>query len=124
MDLSDLSAKLGLLPAVVICSPETAFYRIHEGNSIHSVPPFIKNLYRLLQKEKAGEYPGGEDCRRDRQVWFGGLIAFWIRRAAGAGLYRDAARLALTGWRMALAAVLQRAVFALRGRREIETLTF
>lgn len=122
LDLADLSAKLGLLPTVLICSPDTAFYRIHKGNSIHTVPPFIKNLYRLLGKEKAGEYPGGQEHRLDRHVWFGGLFAFWIKRAIRAGLYKDAAKLMLTGWAMVLAAVVRRATTVIRGRRPIETM--
>jgi glycosyltransferase involved in cell wall biosynthesis len=122
LDLQDLSAKLGLMPMVLICSPDTAFYRVHEGNSIHNVPPFVTNLYRLLGKEKAGEYPGGQEHRQDRRAWFGGLIAFWVKRAARAGLYMDAAKLMLTGWAMVLAAVVRRATAVIRGRRPIETM--
>ena len=122
LDLQDLSAKLGLMPMVLICSPNTVFYRIHEGNSIHSVPPFVKNLYRLLRKEKAGEYPGGQEHRIDRHAWFGGLIIFWVKRAVRAGLYKDAAKLMLTGRAMVLAAVVHRAAAIIRGRRPIETM--
>jgi glycosyltransferase involved in cell wall biosynthesis len=122
LDLQDLSAKLGFMPMVLICSPNTVLYRIHEGNSIHSVPPFIKNLYRLLGKEKAGEYPGGKEHWQDRHAWFGGLIAFWVKRAVRAGLYKDAAKLMLTGWAMVLAAVVRRATAVIRGRRPIETM--
>src|SRR5208282_2945556 len=122
LDLADISAKLGLMPTVLIRSPLTVFYRIHKGNSIHTVPPFIKNLYRLLGKERAGEYPGGQEYKMDRRVWFGGLFAFWIKRAVRAGLYKDAAGLMLTGWTMVLAAVVRRATRVIRGRRPIETM--
>lgn len=122
LDLQDLSAKLGLMAMVLICSPHTVFYRIHEGNSIHNVPTFIKNLYRLLGKEKAGEYPGGKEHKPDRRAWFGGLIAFWVTRAFRAGLYKDAAKLLLTGWAWVLAAVVRRATTIIRGRRPIETM--
>jgi glycosyltransferase involved in cell wall biosynthesis len=122
LDLQDLSTKLGFMPMVLICSPKTVFYRIHEGNSIHSVPPFVKNLYRLLGKEKAGEYPGGKEHKPDRHAWFGGLIAFWVKRAVRAGLYKDAAKLMLTGWALVLAAVVRRATAVIRGRQPIETM--
>jgi glycosyltransferase involved in cell wall biosynthesis len=122
LDLTDICAKLGVVPTVLICSPTTVFYRVHKGNSIHSVPPFIKNLYRLLGKERAGEYPGGQEYRADRRAWFGGSIAFWVMRARRAGLYTDAAKLMLTQWAMVLASVVRRATAVIRGRRPIETM--
>ena len=124
LDLQDLSTKLGFMPMVLICSPTTVFYRIHKGNSIHTVPPFVKNLHRLLGKERAGEYPGGQEHRLDRRAWFGGLIVFWIMRTVRAGLYKDALQLMLNGWAMVLAAVVRRATAIVRGRRMIETMEF
>src|SRR5207344_1027661 len=69
LDLQDLVTKLGYAGRMtLICSPETAFYRIHSSNSIHTVPPFLRNLYRLVEKEASGEYPGGREHRFERRA--------------------------------------------------------
>lgn len=122
LDCPDLCAKLGLLSTVIILAPRTTFYRIHKGNSIHSVPPFIKNLYRLMAKERAGEYPGGTGLKWRRRAWLGGLFQFWIIRSVRAGLYKEAAKLILTGWPTILAAVIYRGMALLRGRQPAQKL--
>lgn len=108
LDLQDLSMKLGLVPAVLICEPATACYRIHEHNSIHSIAPFLVNAHRLLRKEKRGRYPGGRRYRFRRQAWFGGLWLFWVKRAVRAGYYADGLRLAWAGRSMILFGILRR----------------
>ncbi len=122
LDLQDLSLKLGLAPLALIDSPATALYRIHAANSIHTVPPFVRNLERLLDKEQAGQYPGGRAYRGARRGWLGGLLVFWIRRSVKAGRYRDAARLLSRGWSMVAMAIIRRVAARLSGRRPWQTL--
>jgi glycosyltransferase involved in cell wall biosynthesis len=120
LDLQDLSVKLGFYPVALIVSPPTAFYRIHTNNSILSVPPFLRNLHRILDKERAGQYPGGRKHRFVRYAWLGGLTFFWIKRAIRARLYKGAIGIVISGWPMILAAIVRRAAAWIRGRQPIE----
>src|SRR5581483_7387442 len=80
LDLQDLSTKLGYSgKMILICSPATAYYRLHSANSILTVPPFLRMAHRLLDKERMGMYPGGREHRFERYAWFGGLVVFWIK---------------------------------------------
>jgi glycosyltransferase involved in cell wall biosynthesis len=109
LDLQDLSAKLGCSgPTILICSPATALYRIHELNSIHDATPFLTMARRLMDKERAGLYPGGIKHRFERRAWLGGLVFFWIKRAMRAGLYNSALDLLVSGWLMIAAAIGRR----------------
>ena len=124
LDLQDLSTKLGFESVILIRSPRTVFYRIHEHNTILNVPPFVTNLYRLLERERAGIYPGGKENRFIREAWFGGLILFWVRRAWKAGFRKSALRLAFRTCRMIAAAVLRRSFIRIAGRQPIEAFAF
>ncbi len=121
LDLQDLSTKLGYSGCMIlICSPATAYYRIHSGNSILSVAPFVQMAHRLLEKERAGMYPGGREHRFERYAWLGGLMVFWTKRALRARLYRDAFRLLTAGLPMVLAAIYRRLISRMGNRRPLE----
>ncbi len=123
LDLQDIALKLGCAGRfVLINGPETVFYRVHAANSIHDVPPFLRMAHRLMEKEESGEYPGGREFRFRRRAWFGGFIFFWIKRACRVGLYKDAVVLGASGFSMVMAAIVQRLIQRLRGRRPIDTL--
>lgn len=123
LDLVDLATKLGCSGrAILICAPTTVFYRIHAANSIHSVPPFLEMAHRIMLKEKSDQYPGGQHYRFKRRAWLGGIIFFWTKRALRAHLYKKAAKLALSGWRIVLAGVVLRTSACLLGRRPVESL--
>jgi glycosyltransferase involved in cell wall biosynthesis len=123
LDCVDLAMKLGYSgKMIMICSPSTCLYRIHATNSIHTVPPFLRVAHRLMGKERAGEYPGGRAHRSERYAYLGGVLLFWVRRAYGARLYRDALWLAISGWSMILAAIARRSVARIKGRHPVETL--
>jgi glycosyltransferase involved in cell wall biosynthesis len=120
LDLQDLSAKLGFRPTVFVSSPPTVHYRLHGANSIMEVPPFLRNIRLLVEKERAGEYPGGPARKFDRSAWFGGAIVFWMKRAASEGMYAEAAKLLVFGWRLIFAAVVRRLSFKITGGCPIE----
>jgi glycosyltransferase involved in cell wall biosynthesis len=125
LDLHDINIKLGFSGRMIlICSPRTVFYREHSGNSIHSVPPFLRMAHHLMDKERAGQYPGGPEHRVERYAWLGGMLFFWVKRALDAGLYKEALKLAACGWTMIAAGVLRRCAIRIRGRRPIETIEF
>jgi glycosyltransferase involved in cell wall biosynthesis len=125
LDLQDIVMKLGYAGRLtLICKPPTAFYRIHSANTIHRAPPFIHAVSRIVEKERAGQYPGGGNHRLERSAFLGGLIFFWIKRALHAGLYADAGKLAAWGWPMIIVGVARRCAAWIRGRRPVETIEF
>ncbi len=74
----------------MILDPQIAWYRVHSANSIHSVAPFLRAAHQLIDNERGGRYPGGRPFRFARTGLFGGVMLFWIKRAAKVGLYNDA----------------------------------
>jgi glycosyltransferase involved in cell wall biosynthesis len=123
LDLVDLATKLGCSGrAVLVSAPCTVFYRVHAGNSIHVVPPFLDMMHYIMRKERGGEYAGGKKYRFQRRAWLGGNVFFWTKRAIKARHYKQALKLVASGWSMILAAVLRRANARITGRRPIETL--
>src|ERR1700736_2983608 len=63
----DMLMKLGNSGRVVqILSPSTKGYRIHSGNVRHQVPTMVGGLYKVMEREKSGVYPGGANLRRAR----------------------------------------------------------
>jgi hypothetical protein len=117
----DLAAKLGYSGnSILVCSPFTVLYRIHVANTVHFVPPFLPMAHLMMNKERAGQYPGGRRKRFERYAYLGGMIFFWTRRALRAGLYGAALQLAVRGWSMILAAIVRRSIVRLRGRRPVE----
>jgi glycosyltransferase involved in cell wall biosynthesis len=108
-------------PVVHVLSPPTTLHRSHAGQSVQRVSPFLEVLYGMIEREQRGEYPGGAARKFDRAVLFGGLILFWTQRAFKAGLYRDSARLLISGWKMAAAALIQRTRVKLSGQRIPQT---
>jgi hypothetical protein len=125
LDLQDIFSKLGYSGrTILMCSPATVFYRTHAFNSIRTVPPFLKMQHRLMAKERRGEYPGGRSGLFERRAWFGGQVVFCVNGALHAGLYKEAAKLVVSGWSMVLAALLRRVMILFKGRRPVQTLDF
>jgi len=125
LDLQDLYMKLGYAGRMVlIVEPSTAYYRIHSGNSIHTVPPFLESLHLLMRKERSGQYAGGSRHRLARRAWLGGLAFYWIKRAVAAGLYGQAVKLAVFSSPFITAAILRRSAAWIRGRQPVQTLAF
>ena len=109
LDVIDFTLKLGYSGrTVLVCSPRTVLYRFHTANSILTVPPFLRMAHRIMEREKAGEYPGGKEHRFERYAYLGGVIAFWASNAMRARFYVDALRLAVLGSPMILAAIVHK----------------
>jgi glycosyltransferase involved in cell wall biosynthesis len=123
LDDLDMMMKLGLSGRCVqILSPPTICYRVHQGNTVHQVPPFIPAMLTLIKKEKAGEYPGGARFRFERYAFLGGPIFFWIKKCLRARLYANAGSLFVKGWMMAFAAAMRRAFVKLCSAVPLRTL--
>ncbi|MGC8490554.1 MAG: glycosyltransferase family 2 protein [Syntrophobacteraceae bacterium] len=121
LDDLDLVAKLGYSgKTLLVYSPFTGLYRMHVGNSVRFVPPFLRSACLIIDRERAGFYPGGRGKQFERYAFHGGMVFFWMRRALEAGLYRGALNLAMRGWPMLLAAVLRKWIIAIKGRRRME----
>ena len=117
LDDLDIMMKLGVSGRCVqILSPATTCYRVHPGNTVRHVSPFVPAMLTLIKKEKAGEYPGGPRFRFERYTFLGGPIFFWINKCLRARLYTSANSLVMKGWVMALAAVMRRFSGKLTGR--------
>jgi glycosyltransferase involved in cell wall biosynthesis len=121
----DMLMKLGNSgPVVQILSPSTKGYRIHSGNVRHRVPAMVGGLYKVMEREKSGVYPGGPNFRRQRYAVLGAPVWFWIKSAFKAGLYGTATGVFARGWPMFLAACAQKIVTVIGGRRKAEVLSF
>jgi glycosyltransferase involved in cell wall biosynthesis len=121
LDSVDLVLKLREVgPVILVNSPSTVFYRVHTANSIHSVPPFIDMLHRLIRKERAGEYPGGPQYGFQRRAFLGGLVFFWVKRGLRAGLYKKVMKLLASGATLVAAGFASRVGAKIRKLRPVE----
>jgi len=123
MDTVDYTTKLGYSGrTIMIQSPQTVFYRIHSNNSVHNVLPFLHNGHKILRKERNQEYPGGIRHLFVRYAWLGGVVAYWVRRALIARLYKEAFKLIADGLPMIAAACVFRTIVLIKGRRPVQSL--
>jgi glycosyltransferase involved in cell wall biosynthesis len=111
-------------PVVQILFPSTKGYRIHASNVRHRVAAMVGGLYKVVERERSGVYPGGPNLRRDRYAALGAPVFFWIKSAYRAGLYGTAVGVLAQGWPMFLAACARKISTAVRGRRKTEVLPF
>jgi len=109
-------------PVVQILSPSTKGYRIHASNVRHRVPVMVGGLYKVLEREKSGVYPGGPDLRKQRYAVLGAPVWFWIKAAFKAGLYGTAMSVLARGWPMFLAACERKIRTIIRGGGTTEVL--
>lgn len=123
LDVTDLLLKLGLMGrTLVIVAPPTFWYRKHSANITHSVAGMLRCALVLLQKEKAGEYPGGRRHWFARSTCLGGPVLSWIWRGMRAGLYVDVMKLACSAWLTILAAIVRRLMVHVTGRRPVQSM--
>jgi glycosyltransferase involved in cell wall biosynthesis len=121
-DDKDLFLRLGFSgKAIVVLFPYTFLYRVHAGGMSRSVPRFISGAYAIIERERAGRYPGGPRRRFERYAYHGGMIYLCMMRGLRAGCYREVIKLVSRGWLMIVAAIIRRAIVRLRGHRPLET---
>jgi glycosyltransferase involved in cell wall biosynthesis len=122
LDIVDLLVKLGLSgTTLLILAPKTVWYRIHSANVTHAAPAFLRCAHAVLEKERAGGYPGGRKHLFARSACLGGPILYWIRRGVRAGLYSEALKLAGPAWFTIAAAFVRRVLARCSGRRPAQT---
>jgi glycosyltransferase involved in cell wall biosynthesis len=93
-------------PCIIMKSPNTVAYRIHETNSIKSINLIAQGLIALADAERRGEFPGGSERRWERYAVIGGRSSSWAYRYCWkAGQYRTALRLLANTAPMVAAAV-------------------
>jgi glycosyltransferase involved in cell wall biosynthesis len=120
LDDVDIISKLGYCgKSILVYSPYTALYRMHAGNTSNFVPPFLHSARLIIDRERAGLYPGGHEKKLERYAFHGGMVFFWTCKGLGAGLYGGALRLAAYGLPMIMAAVLRKSIVAVKGRRKM-----
>lgn len=119
----DLMLKLGTTGLTVqVLSPETKGYRVHRANVRHRVPVMTAGLFRVMDKEKAGQYPGGAEFRFDRYVIIGAPVRFWVKQASRAKMYGLAGKVLWRGWRMLGAATVRKIYGAVGRKSAVQTL--
>lgn len=120
-DIQDLLTKMGVSgKMIIVLNPGTVWYRMHSTNAILKVPLFVEGIYKLLENEKAGVYPGGQKRKIQRSSWYGGLIYYWTKQSLRTGHVREGLKLLQSGWWMILLAMIRRLRACLGGRKPIE----
>jgi glycosyltransferase involved in cell wall biosynthesis len=109
-DDTDLLLKLGAhSPCIIVDSPSTVIYRLHEGNSVRNLQAVSDGLIRLAAHERQGEYPGASKAK----AFIGARASsFAYRRCLRVGQYRVAAALVTR-----TAPLIARALWSLLRRR-------
>ena len=105
-----------------ILVPPTSLYRVHATNASSDIPKAVNRVHTLLSREKSGKYPGGRSRRFERFALLGGVVFYWIKKAARAGYYGEARGLLLRAWPMVFAATVRRLNAFLSGRHPCETI--
>ena len=119
----DIALKLGTSGRTVqILEPPTVFHRAHSSSASQKLSDCLRAVHSFVQRERLGEYPGGKRRSRERQALIGGVVFFFLRRAAESGLYLDAIKLIIHNWPMVLAAIMRRLGVILGGRQPRETI--
>jgi glycosyltransferase involved in cell wall biosynthesis len=118
----DLMWRLGLSgPVIFTLDPPTVLHRTHEKQSTQQTARLLNNVGKLVNRERAGRYPGRGMQALERKACVGGCVLFWaitLRRRSR----RQTASLLLKSWSLIIAAVAIRLRARVRGRRPVETL--
>jgi glycosyltransferase involved in cell wall biosynthesis len=97
-DITDFVLKLATQsPFIIVRSPQTTAYRIHEENSTKSLRAHADGLLGVARSEREGVYPGGPERRWERYALIGGISAQWAIAYCWRGGERKAALKLLFG---------------------------
>jgi GT2 family glycosyltransferase len=119
----DLLIKLGDAGwTVQIVSPPTSLHRVHDGNMSKQVLRSTGQIYQILDREKAGTYPGGHRRRFERYALIGGMAFSWARTAMRSGFIWHALELLARSWLAIAAGVARKLIVVLKGRRACRTI--
>ncbi len=107
-----IALKVGTYgPFIIVKSPKTVAYRMHDGNTIKSVNLIAEGMILLADAERRGEYPGGSKRRWERYALIGGRASSWAYRYCWKeGQYKMATRLLANTAPMVLAALWNKAM--------------
>lgn len=86
-----------LSPCIVVRTPATVAYRYHDKNCHKNAGAMVASILSLIALEKRGEFPGGEERRRERYLWIGSVATHWLRRLVKTGQWALASRLVMHG---------------------------
>jgi glycosyltransferase involved in cell wall biosynthesis len=123
MQDQDLVLRLGTAGQVVrIISPSTVLHRVHVGQIVNDVPPYLKTVDAMILRERSGFYPGGHERRFDRAAFFGGLVLHWTRRAFRQRLFASGLSLLIRHFPSFCAAAFKRSMAFALGRQPEHTI--
>lgn len=90
----DLALRLGTAPGFAhITSPATVAYREHAGNVVKDFDRTLAGMQLLLDREAAGEYPGGRTRARERLEALTRFVRPVTFEAARQRRFKEASRL-------------------------------
>jgi hypothetical protein len=121
---ADAAMRMGIAPVFVqIKSPHTFGYRKHDGTAMADMSRTLAGIRRLIDQEKAGNFPGGHERAMERRriitTYSRPLTLDLLKRnelSAASDLFRQTLRwnLALGRWRFLLGFTVQSTVKRLR----------
>jgi glycosyltransferase involved in cell wall biosynthesis len=113
-DSFDFILKLGTFgPMIIIKTPHTIAYRLHEGNSIRNLLQHADGMLGVARAERHGLYPGGPKRRWERYALIGGIsLTYAVNHCWRNGARKAAIRLLLGTAPMIFAAVVRRSLRA------------
>jgi glycosyltransferase involved in cell wall biosynthesis len=79
MEDHDLLLRTGTSgPCVIVRSPITVAYRVHEANYVRNIEAMVRGTLALVRAERRGQYPGGMARLFSRYAYIGSKAYFWI----------------------------------------------
>jgi len=109
-------------PALHILAPPTAYYRMHDANTMKQIVRFTDGLRIVMRRARAGDYTRGRGPRRDSYSILGGEVWFWLQRARRGGQLGLAARLLVEGFPVIAVAIARRLATKAFGPLKAQTL--
>ena len=117
MDLLDTILRIGVYgPCVVVKSPITVSYRLHQTNSVRDIENVTGGIYPIIRAEWRGQYPGGVSRRFARFACIGGIAWYWFRFAVAARRPRIVCKYLVYCTPMFIAGALKKIWGRIRGR--------
>jgi hypothetical protein len=68
-------------------------YRAHAANSVRNVEAIVNGIFKIIETERSGEFPGGHERMLERYACIGGIAGLWMKYAWRAGQHNLALKL-------------------------------